>query len=66
MEPAAQCRFNDTWMALQYESHLIPPSDEEQRGVAVWTNYLRALDWALPTLLVVRLVWLYVRARTPG
>ena len=32
-----------------------------------WASILlRVLAFSLPTLLVVRLVWLYVRARTPG
>ena len=46
--PYAECQWNGTWIKHQVESDLLPPDG----GNAVW-QYIRSLNWALPTLVVV-------------
>ena len=51
MHPFAQCLWNGTWMQLQYEANLIRTPEID--SIHPWTNYVRSLNWALPTLVVV-------------
>lgn len=48
MTPRAECEWGGTWLQLQTLDGLLPPD----LGTVAW-RYLRALNWALPTLVVV-------------
>ena len=52
--PYAACQWNGTWIKHQIESDLLPPDggDAETASDSIW-HYIRALNWALPTLVVV-------------
>lgn len=44
----AECRYQGTWLQRQLENLKLPPD-----GGTVGERYLRSLNWALPTLVVV-------------
>jgi len=44
----AQCRWKDTWIERQIENMKLP-----ENGGDIMQRYLRAVNWALPTLVVV-------------
>ena len=45
---ASECKWNSTWIQLQMEWGLLP-----SWGGSYMSQYLRALNWAIPTLVVV-------------
>lgn len=48
MNAYAECKWSKTWIQGQIESNLLPPS-----GGTIGHRYLRALYWAIPTLVAV-------------
>ena len=44
----AECIWKDSWIQLQIQNNLLPPT-----GGDIFSRYVRSLNWALPTLVVV-------------